>query len=286
MKRQWFQMLVIVILIAGMTGTVIVLNKNTKADNEIFIPTKSEEIGSPTPAFDLSGYKKIEVYEYQIPIVERIFETKLYFDVDLSYRDIELDSFALKMGDKIKAGDTIGLKDGVPVVAEQSGQIIFFKDGVVRLKVFAELYADFYQSIYSTSLCKIGDVFGVYLGAQEKTQAEIIWADYLNLSGNYVKFTIKLDNEDLFFLTEESVFLIQYQRKENEKVIKASDIGRNDTAYAILNEVKSFVYVDGETMKSVQVLLGVNFYGYCVIKNVLDGKGASVDFQNGDFYVK
>lgn len=287
MKKSIFQIIIIIILLIGMTTSVLIINKNTsKTDNLTYYPEINDNETEDFVQIDLSGYTRLDMDNKTFPIFPYHIETETYYDNNLSYEEILLDTVSVSIGQKIVPNMILGKKNNLDVLSKQNCIVVEVVETGIRVKNLSAMFASFNYNIYNKVTYQVGDEFDVYKNGLKQATATIISIDYLNIIDDCVKVVVKLKDEDMLFISTTKIELIPkgYEQRSGLS-LRSSDLGVFDLSYQNTNKYFNLLFVKDSEIITVEAFIGISYWGNSEVVSITHN-GVEVDIAGGNLYAK
>lgn len=287
MKKSVFQIIIIIILLLGTTASIFVINKNTStADNFTYYPEINDDEIEDLTKINLSGYTCLDIENRTFPVFPYYIESETFFDNDLSYEDIPLETVLVFLGQKITPNMVIGKNGNLDVLSTQNCIVVDVFASGIRVKNLSKMFASFNYNIYKDITYRVGDEFDVYKNGFKHATAKITSIDYLNIIDDCVKVVVGLEDETLYFVNSTSIVLVPsgYEQRKGLS-LHSSDLGIFDLSYQNTNKYFNLLFVKNTEMITVEAFIGISYGGYSEIISVTHD-GLIVDISGGNLYAR
>ncbi|MDR0751912.1 MAG: HlyD family secretion protein [Christensenellaceae bacterium] len=273
MKKSVFQLIIISILLAGMVGIIVAVKTSfaTVSYNEYY-PTEdsaNQQNQGDEEVPQLTGYTEVKMTNQTFFSFTDLRSSKTYYDSELSFEEVFLDEITVGIGTRVNAGDVLGKLDNSDFESTVDGIVVDKTSEKITIKILSELYAQFDINIYKKSEYVVGDKFDVFKNGIKVTTAELVFIDYLEVVDDCVKATLKIQNDDLYFVSAGYIeFSPTGYATETSFAINPSVLYIETTSYQVLDKVYAFLCVKDSKVYELQIQFGICYYNYVQIKYV------------------
>lgn len=288
MKKSVFQLIIITILLLGMAGIIIVVKTSIDdRDYSDYYPIENpNNEQEQEDGLSLDGYVEVNVIEQEFYKFSNLRFTYTYYDEEESFEEISLDEIGVKIGTRVNVGDVIGKAGGIDFESTVNGIVVSKDTDKITIKVLTELYANFTYNIYEINTYFLGDKFDVFKNGSKVTIAEIVYIDYLHVVDDCVKATLKIDNDNLYFINDGYIEFspIGYEI-EKSLAISRSALNISSDSYQVLDKVHEFVYVKNNMAYKIDIQFGICYYDYVQILSIKCNYD-DFELEGGTLYAK